>query len=186
MFSESHDKELKARVEHRTRLSGEVFRGAYLSGRKACAPGRQVNSHLPVQRSRTRRIIKRCLFITWVAILLLQQAGLRAQENINDNQLNLDFMLVHTLKNNFLYFGELGTRTLLEKDSKWFSFELNNDFHYHVVAPLDLIAGIHLNYTSQTDTTNICNNMELRPWLGALINVNPNAKIMVSNLLRYE
>jgi hypothetical protein len=121
-----------------------------------------------------------------VGASLLPEAGLRAQENINYQQLNTDFMLVHTLKNNLLYFGELGTRTLLEKDSKWFSFELNNDFHYNVVAPLDLIAGLHLNYTRQTDTTNIYNNMELRPWLGALINVNPNAKIMVSNLLRYE
>jgi hypothetical protein len=109
-----------------------------------------------------------------------------AQENINYNQINTDLMIGYTFKSRLQYFGEVGIRTLVERESGWSSLEVNNDLHYNIVAPVDLIAGMHLNYTRQTDSTDLFNNLELRPWLGARLHLTPNAKFMLSNLLRYE
>jgi hypothetical protein len=106
--------------------------------------------------------------------------------NVHYYRINTDFMLMKTFKNRVRYFGEAGLHTLLKGGDGWFRATLFNDFHYNIIAPVDVIAGLHMNYTEQTDTTDAFNTFEFRPWIGTRLHLTPNAKIMVSNLLRYE
>jgi hypothetical protein len=104
----------------------------------------------------------------------------------NYSQLWADFMLHKTFKNSIRYFGTLGPRFLLTEESGWNQIELSQSVHYNVFWNIDGIAGLLLNYTQQSDTTNTYNSYEVRPWLGFRINFNPNSKLMVSIFSRLE
>jgi hypothetical protein len=106
--------------------------------------------------------------------------------NENYSQLWADFMLQKTFNNGLRYFGEFGPRYLIQEKSGWSSLELGQDLHYNVFWNVDAIGGLLLSYTQQTDTTNLYNSYEVRPWLGFRIHFNPNSKLMVNLLSRME
>jgi hypothetical protein len=104
----------------------------------------------------------------------------------NYEQLWLDFMLHKTFNNGIRYLAEVGPRTLLYQRSGWSQFELSQNVQYNVFWNVDAIGGFLLNYTNQTDTTDLFDSYEVRPWVGARIHFNPNSKLMVSLLTRFE
>ena len=104
----------------------------------------------------------------------------------NYEQLWFDFMLHKTFNNGLMYLLEAGPRTLINQKSSWSQFELSQNVQYNVFWNVDAIGGLLLSYTNQTDTTDLYDSYEVRPWLGARIHFNPNDKLMVSLLTRYE
>ena len=107
-------------------------------------------------------------------------------QNENYSQLWANFMLQKTFKNSIRYFGTIGPRFLLTDKSSWAQYELSQSAHYNVIWNVDGIGGLLLSYTQQTDTTNLYNNFEVRPWLGFRIHFNPNSKLMVSLFSKIE
>lgn len=123
-----------------------------------------------------------------LAILFLQIPLLTfsQEENENYRQLWLNFMLQKTFKNSLRYFGEFGPRYLINEKSGWSQLELSQSLQYNVFWTVDAIGGLLLNYTQQTDTTDLYNSYEIRPWLGFRLHFNPNSKLMVSLFSRIE
>ena len=85
----------------------------------------------------------------------------------NYEQLWLDFMLHKTFNNGIRYLAEVGPRTLLYQRSGWSQFELSQNVQYNVFWNVDAIGGLLLNYTVQSDTTDLLDSYEVRPWTGA-------------------
>lgn len=104
----------------------------------------------------------------------------------NYTQLWAEFGLHKTFGNGLIYVGELGPRTLLGEKSNWAQFELSQNVRYNLIGRADALGGLLLNYTIQSDTTDLYNSFELRPWIGARFNFNPNSKLAVSLLSRWE
>ena len=125
--------------------------------------------------------------ISLVFVLFLASFLVQGQEqNEKYKQLWLDFMLQKTFKNSLRYFGEFGPRYLIQEKSGWSQLELSQNLQYNVFWTVDAIGGLLLNYTQQTDTTELYDSYEMRPWLGFRLHFNPNSKLMVSLLSRME
>lgn len=125
--------------------------------------------------------------ISFLFVLFLVTSQIHAQEqNEKYRQLWVDFMLQKTFKNSLRYFSEFGPRYLIQEKSGWSQLELSQNVQYNVFWNVDAIGGLLLNYTQQTDTTNLYNSYEVRPWLGFRLNFNPNSKLMVSLFSRME
>ena len=124
----------------------------------------------------------RCIF----ALFLSLQLGYAQDKSSNYEQLWLDFMLHKTFRNGFQYLAETGPRVLLYEISGWSQYELSQQVQYNAFWNVDVIGGLLLNYTIQSDTTDLLDSYEVRPWLGARIHFNPNSKLMVDFFTRYE
>jgi len=107
-------------------------------------------------------------------------------QNSNYEQFWFDFMLHKTFNNGLRYVADAGPRVLLRQQSGWSQFEVAQNIEYNIFWNVDAIGGLLLNYTVQSDTTDLLNSYEVRPWFGARVHFNPNAKLMVSFLSRYE
>lgn len=107
-------------------------------------------------------------------------------EKENYSQLWADFMFFKTFQNSIRYTVTTGPRFLLNDESSWSQYELSQSMHYNIYGKIDGIGGLLINYTQQTDTTNLYNSYEIRPWLGARFHFNPNSKLMVSLFSRIE
>ncbi len=123
------------------------------------------------------------LVLAFFIIPFLVQAQ---EQDAKYRQLWADFMIQKTFKNSLRYFGEFGPRYLIQEKSGWSQMELGQDLHYNVFWNADAIGGLLLNYTQQTDTTDLYDSYEVRPWLGFRLHFNPNSKLMVSLLSRME
>jgi hypothetical protein len=132
--------------------------------------------------------VQRNITYILLGILFLQAPLVSFSQEQTDNysQLWLDFMLQKTFQNSVRYFATTGPRFLLNEQSSWSQYELSQSLHYNIIGTTDAIGGLLLNYTQQTDTTNLYNSYEIRPWLGARIHFNPNSKLMVSLFSRIE
>jgi hypothetical protein len=84
------------------------------------------------------------------------------------------------------YIGEFGPRTLVNEKSGWYQLELGQSVQYNVLWKIDIIGGLLASYTVQSDTTDLFDSYELRPWLGARIDFNPESKLSIGLLTRYE
>ena len=124
--------------------------------------------------------------IYFFAILSVSTHCYAQDQRSNYEQLWFDFMLHKTFNNGLMYVGEVGPRVLLYEKSGWSQFELSQNVQYNVFWNIDAIGGLLLSYTNQTDTTDLFDSFEVRPWIGARIHFNPNSKLMVSLLTRYE
>lgn len=125
--------------------------------------------------------------ISFVFVIFLATFQVQAQEkNEKYKQLWLDLMLQKTFNNGLSYFGEFGPRYLIQEKSGWSQLELSQNVQYNVFWTVDAIGGLLLNYTQQTDTTDLYNSYEVRPWLGFRLHFNPNSKLMVSLFSRME
>ncbi|MCK5699565.1 MAG: DUF2490 domain-containing protein [Cyclobacteriaceae bacterium] len=125
--------------------------------------------------------------ISLVFALSLAPFLVQAQEqNAKYRQLWADFMVQKTFKNSLRYFGEFGPRVLINEKNGWSQLELNQQLQYNVFWKVDAIGGLLMNNTQQTDTTELYDSYEIRPWLGFRLHFNPNSKLMVSLLSRLE
>lgn len=128
--------------------------------------------------------IKSILFVlSFFIIPFLVQAQ---DQNANYRQLWADFMIQKTFKSSLRYFGEVGPRYLIQEKSGWSQWELGQNLQYNVFWTVDAIGGLLLNYTQQTDTTDLYDSYEVRPWLGFRLHFNSNSKLMVSLFSRLE
>ena len=125
----------------------------------------------------------------WLIILILSMKSLSAtgqENNEKYSQLWANFMVFKTYENSFRYLAEFGPRVLLSEANGWSQLELSQNVQYNVFWNVDAIGGLLLNYTVQSDTTDLFNSYEVRPWLGFRIHFNPNSKLMVSFFSRIE
>jgi hypothetical protein len=139
---------------------------------------------IPFNHKCLLRFIK--IFIFTLLLLFWNKSTFAQNTNVRYAQTWADFMLHKTFKNGLIYIGEFGPRTLVNKSSGWYQLELAQSVQYNILWKIDAIGGLLTSYTIQTDTTDLYNSYELRPWLGARINFNPDSKLSVALLTRYE
>ena len=75
------------------------------------------------------------------------------------------------------YLAEFGPRALVSEENGWSSIELSQNVQYNVFWNIDAIGGLLLNYTNQSDTTELYNSYEVRPWLGFRIKFQSQFKV---------
>ncbi|MCG8308584.1 MAG: DUF2490 domain-containing protein [Cytophagales bacterium] len=134
----------------------------------------------------TALIIRIIISSFFISLILLPDCIQAQDKRANYEQLWLNFMLHKTFNNGLRYLMEVGPRTLLGQESGWSQFELAQNVQYNVFWNIDAVGGLLFNYTNQTDTTDLYDSYEIRPWIGTRIHFNPNAKLMVSFFGRYE
>lgn len=125
-------------------------------------------------------INKTCL-ITCI-VLILSACGAAAQDDV-DEQLWLDYHEHFYFKPNWEFYGDGGFRTLMAS-SEWQKLYVRPSVRFHSPKhPYEGRGGIGLFYT-HNDTTH--NQLEFRPWLGALIKWPRFKRLTFSNYFRLE
>ena len=107
-------------------------------------------------------------------------ASLRAQSP--NHQLWFEYMLNYPFANSFNLENTFVYSTLLNSP-RWWSYEYTPTLEYSVDAHIDVLFGVTLSYTAQTDDYN---TFEVRPYLGTRIHITPHKRVLTRIYLRLE
>lgn len=126
-------------------------------------------------------LLKRKKWVVSTVAIIFFLSGKTAAQHV-DRQFWQDIVLDYQLGKN-LFETELSYQTLLTKENSWRSFNATPAYERSINKYLDLICGLPLSYTVQTDTSN---SFELRTMVGARGYFTPGKRIETRLTVRFE
>jgi Protein of unknown function (DUF2490) len=117
------------------------------------------------------------LFAT--AVLIFFSVDVHAQST----QIWTDYDVVYPFGNVYSFDVETSYQTVLSRESKWRALSLTPTLERAITQNVDVMLGLPLSYTVQTDTFN---SAEIRISMGSRFHFTPNRRILTRLLVRYE
>ena len=119
-------------------------------------------------------------FLSLLFILGVASHTVRSQD-VNE-QLWIEYMAEYPFANSWMFENAFTYSTLLGTP-KWISFDYAPSLEYSLTQNIDLVTGITLSYTYQTDDYN---TLEIRPMIGTRIHFTPNRRVLLRTYIRLE
>ncbi len=79
--------------------------------------------------------------------------------------------------------GQLGYRSVYDAGERWRAWNFSAEVRYSAFPTIDLVGALRVFYTNQNDTIN---STEIRPTIGATIDIIRRGRFIVSDYVRYE